>query len=237
MVQQALVNAKTSAVITPIAAVGAGIGGGGFATSGNDFTTGTYDARGANFVIMSVTWFPAGCAGTTGPAVTDSNSNLYIKGTTTYVNASATEASALFWNSSATPIVTINQTWTVTCGGGGYPGAVIQPFSGVLASPLDQSSGASNFTTGTTFQPGVITPTTGNQLIVVGAGINNTATTVTISGGTNDSGFTTIFRDTTPGSGFGTALGYVIQTAALAVNPKLNFGASQSSCGPIASFQ
>jgi hypothetical protein len=88
-------------------------------------------------------------------------------------------------------------------------------FSGVKqTSPFDQINGSNGFAS--TLQPGSITPTENNELVVALLGINSSGTPMSIN-----SGFTETNTEINFGAGdhYGGCMAYIIQTTAAAVNP------------------
>lgn len=102
----------------------------------------------------------------------------------------------------------------------------IMAFSGVGASPFDQENGTYN----NTVQPGSLTPSQDNELVVSGWTWNTPGVTVTSVTGM------TLVNQIDAGAMVGVSGGYVIQTTAGAINPTWNytgspgfFGTSQAS--------
>jgi hypothetical protein len=108
-------------------------------------------------------------------------------------------------------------------------------YSGSVATPLDQTNGAT-ISGGTTDQAGSITPTTNNQLIVFGATLDQPALGATP---TVDSGFSVVgFVDFGAGQ-YGMAVCTAVQLTAAAVNPTLTRATSGTinDCCAIVSFK
>lgn len=122
-------------------------------------------------------------------------------------------------------------TFTATRNGT-YPAITVAAFSGANASPADQENGADEIGTSTR-QPGSITPSVNNSLIITGFAVNGSPVTASI-----DSGFT--ITDQLPfssGAYFGVGMAYLIQGTALPVNPTWNFSGSPGITAQIASFK
>jgi hypothetical protein len=93
----------------------------------------------------------------------------------------------------------------------------VQCFSGAVSSPLDQQTGSASSSTGlTSFQPGSVTPSANNELVVslITAHITTLTSEVSISGG-----YTITDGIDGNGSHIGGAMAYYKQSTAGAVNP------------------
>lgn len=107
-------------------------------------------------------------------------------------------------------------------------------FSGAnQSSPYDTENGANSAST-TTIQPGSITPSVDNCLVITGFGGQNFTGTPAVSGGSMTLGgaFTG-----TGGTNRSCGIGYVIQTTATAVNPTWTMSSNGADAASIASFK
>lgn len=128
------------------------------------------------------------------------------------------------------PTVGSSVTWT-TGAVGTYQGVYVAAFKGAAStSPLDQFNAVIGNGGTQTTNPGPITPTQNNELIVTGAG------TAGGSALTINSGYTISDRNTyNPGVSWGGAMAYLIQTTASATNP--TWSNTGQYPGVIASFK
>ena len=103
-------------------------------------------------------------------------------------------------------------TFTATATGG-HPTIFVQAWGGAdLTAPFDQQNG-NTAASGTTYQPGSVTPGSANELIVsllFGAGSGTT---------TIDSSFTISDQLASTANAMAGGMAYLIQTSAAAVNP------------------
>jgi len=120
-------------------------------------------------------------------------------------------------------------------GTGNFPGVAFCLFSGVHASPFDNENGVATSSAATTRQPGSITPSENNCVVVTAV------QTVYDNAGIACSGFTVPSNGSAAavvGQGFGIAIAYVIQTSAGAVNPTWSgTGSPDFRSSAIASFK
>ena len=120
---------------------------------------------------------------------------------------------------------TVGPAHTVSFTGGSiYSSGEFLAFSGAAGSPFDQASGATDGGSATV-QPGSITPSAANCLLVVGLaqdGALGAAATI-------DSGFTAEDGQDGTASSVGVVGAYLVQSAALAVNPTFTAAAPATS--------
>jgi hypothetical protein len=95
---------------------------------------------------------------------------------------------------------------------GFYSVIAVAAFSGSASAPLDQQSTGTTGS-GTTVQPGSVTPGSANELLVAGCGFSSIGT-ISV-----DSGFTITDQPSSASGGKPMALAYLIQGAAGALNP------------------
>ena len=171
-------------------------------------TTSAINTSGASLLVMVVAQWQSRTFGT----ISDSKSNTWSKLTARSVAGSVRETLAYVAN----PTIDSAQTFTYTSAGlDDYPAICVASFSNVATTtPLDQQNGGTG--SGTTFQPGSVTPTQDNELLVTGLGQQSTPNTISI-----DSSFTVTDQQAYhSGNGnFGAALAYLVQTSAAAANP------------------
>ncbi|MEY5098927.1 MAG: hypothetical protein RJA36_1646 [Pseudomonadota bacterium] len=197
----------------------------GSAVGANGGTTSGVDTTGANLIVLAVSRYKAGGAVT----VSDSKSNTWTALTEAPVVSDGTVR--LYYCYS--PTVGAGHTFTAS-GTGIYTTIGAIAFSGAASSPFDQQSTNYASTSGTTIQPGSITPTEDGEVIVSATEFGSGATSSTI-----DSSFTETF-DQAAGSGvnYTTTAAYLIQTTAAAVNPTITgSGATAYRSSVIASFK
>lgn len=183
------------------------------------FTTSTsaIDTTGADLLVV--------CVNNTSVSapVSDSKSNTWTKLT----GQSGTPGTCIYY--SKNPTVGSSHTFTVT--GVSFVAFQVLAFSGAdLTSPFDVENG--NSTTGTTLQPGSVTPSANGSLLVVGLGSNQSEGGVSI-----DSSFT--IQESNPytgGTNYGGFCAYKIQGTASAENPTWTMGTSRNYYSTIAVF-
>lgn len=166
----------------------------------------------ANQNCLSATLFVASIISASGgtPTPNDSSSNIWTQ-IGSYENDGNTSVNVgLFYV--ANPTVTSSQNFGITSSD--FSVLCVQAWSGSASSPLGTSS-AGNSSSGSTVQPGSLTPSAANSLLVTACAPNNTnnvssidssftiSDNVAYSGGVNEAG----------------AMAYLVQSAAAAVNP------------------
>lgn len=128
---------------------------------------------------------------------------------------------------------TVGSGHTVTCTASGAYGSVIfAAYSGAVATPLDQhtSTGAAGVTS---VQPGSVTPSEGNELVIACLGYQTAAAVASIGGG-----FTKRANEN-PQSGvsYGCALADLIQTSAAAANPSWSWTGAGDATALLVTFK
>lgn len=216
----------SSAGVTPVAvvchAMAAGSGG------SNPATTSACNTTGSSLLIISITDFSNDCSA---DSVSDSKGNTWTL--IVHKQAAGVTDGCLYlaWDHGGSPLsVGSGHTFSVT---GSYPALEVATFSNtqVSSTPLDQSNSSNSPATGT-IQPGSITPTTNNQLVVTMCGS-------TIAGAFSIDGSYSI-TDQQQYDGLtrmGGALAYIVQTTAAATNPTWTSGISAGTVAIIASFK
>lgn len=195
-------------------------GGGGIAlvasvSSATD-TSGTTSAgintTGANLIVIHVSSYSSAAA----PTISDSNTNTWTA-LTEYNAGDAVSRGRLYYCYS--PVVGSGHTFT-SSGGTSYSSISVLAFSGTTGSSADTSNGAGSPTVSTK-QPGSITPSGNNMVVVTGLNFNSG------SPASIDSPFTLQTQVAPTGSNnFGAAIAYEIQTTAAARNPTWTIGSA-----------
>ena len=189
-------------------------------------TTGSINTTGANLIVFCIASYISSTL-----SISDSKGNTWST-LTRYWNA-ATENVSILIAYCYGPSVGSGHTFSVS-GGSSYASIAVAAFSGAPASPLDQQNGSDASGSSSTVQPGSITPTQNNELIVSAVGIDGNGNTPTV-----DSSIS--ITDTAAWSGgnnFGISLGYRVQSAAAAINPTWTLSGSSPGMAPaIASFK
>jgi len=168
-------------------------------------TTASINDAGATMDWVAVNYY----AGVSAGVLTDSKSNTW----TLYNTTTLAGTVAVAWYYCINPITGSGHTFTYTKTGSFPSINVICLGNTATASPIDQFLG-SFVASGTSMQPGSITPTSNYQIILAAICTGNTGGAVSIN-----SGFT-ISSSVSFGSGNnqGGALAYLSQTTAAAVN-------------------
>jgi len=175
-------------------------------------TTGAVNTTGANLIVIAAT-----DSNGAPPTVTDNQSNTYTSITT---KADGSTQQINLWYC-LNPTVNASHTFTVS---GSFPSLTAAAFSGVKASgALDQHNNTGNTAASTTVQPGSITPTSDNSLVITAAGIAGAAG-ATLS--VNNSLSITDQKPFTAGTNYGTGLAWIVQGAAAAINPTWTLSAT-----------
>ena len=183
-------------------------------------TTTGVDTSGANLIVLLVSSYHAGGAVT----VSDSKSNTWTA--LTQRNSTTDIRARLYY--CASPTVGASHTFTAS-GSGIYPSLGAIAFSGAAASPFDLESGGAA-ESGTTSQPGSITPGENNCVLVSGVGNGGTGMSI-------NSGFTASSVDFSFGAHNGGGIAYKIQTTAGAENPTWSWTTSSANATAMASFK
>ena len=180
-------------------------------------TSGATDMTGATLLVSSLSYVVG-----TGDGITDSLGNTWVK---IAEATQVTRVSSLWYV--ANPTVGSSMTFSPTAG---FGRAAFAGFSGVAtASPLDQTA-AGGSTSGTSLQPGSITPAENDELVVATLAWDNSDTASV------NSSFT-ISNQGSSANPIGAALGYLIQTTAAAVNPTWSITNSTNMAAMQASFK
>lgn len=173
-------------------------------------TTAGIDTTGATFLVVAVGYISTGASSGT-PVLSDSNSNTWVR-----------IANGLVANASVDLQVCLNPTvgagHTFTVSAAGAPSFCVAAFSGT-ATDFQCGRAVNNSTaSGTSVQPGSVTPTRDNCALVAALAYRDT-TTVSVN-----SSFT--ITDQNPfasGIAIGCVLAYRVETTATAVNPTFSW--------------
>lgn len=177
-------------------------------------TTGALDSSGANLIAICIV--ASGSA--SGITVSDSKSNTWS------VLTSPGGVYLLMYYCFA-PTVGSGHTFSIAATNG-YTSITVLGASGAVASPFDQENQAADY------QPGSVTPSEDNELVLTALGFGSAGGTSSV-----DSGFTKVEDlDFSGGNAYGIALAYKIQTSAAAVNPTWSNSAG-SAVSKIATFK
>lgn len=185
----------------------------------NGVTTDAIDTSGANLIVVSVSWYRQ----VGDPTISDNRGNTYTG--LTQRGASNTNNRLYYC---ASPTVGSGHTFTVS-GTNTYAPISVVAASGAHATPFDVENGSAG-ASGTSRQPGSLTPSENGCLIVSG---------VTSSGSSHslDSGFTYSQNNYSVGVSMGGGCGYLIQGTAAGVNPTWSWTTSSYNAATIASFK
>lgn len=178
--------------------------------------SGNISTVGATLLVMSIGQYDNVTA--VAPTISDSASNTWTLAVT--IGGGSNQIQYIYYVANPATSATHNFT-TFWSAGGAYPSQQVTAWSGVAtSSPLDQTSSSwnSGAASAATIQPGSLTPSVNNCLIITSEGNFN-------SGGTGPSltineSFTITNQDASVyGSYCGSGQAYLIQTTAAAVNP------------------
>jgi len=191
---------------------------------GNSVTTGSVDTSGANLLVCAT------IAGTSTPNTpTDAKGNTWT-GLTAY-HPTGGSVFVKMWYSVPTTVGS-GETFSFSQSST-FPSIFCGAWSNSIASPFDVENG--NGTTSSPVQPGSITPSANNYLVVTSAYSNAATGAPTVSGGS-----VTLLDSAalSGGNAYGGGLGYVVQTTATAVNPTwASTGSPSEMASGIASFK
>lgn len=177
---------------------------------GASVTTAGIDTSGADLLVLMLS---TSIATTETATISDSKGNTWTALTKYHEGTWNTEG-RLYYAKNA--IVGASHTFTATSDAGAtYPAIAVAAFSGThLTSPFDQQNGATaSFSP--PHEPGSVTPTEDNELIIAGVAHDRTDAPNAI-----DEGFTLAEASAVVAANAqGVGIGYLVQTTAAAVNP------------------
>jgi hypothetical protein len=194
----------------------------GSSAGGPGFTTSSLDTTGANLIVVLVSdYLPSSTT------LSDSRSNTWTP--LTAKNGSSQSRLQLYY--CYAPTTDAAHTFTVSNSGGSYPAISVLALSGAANSPFDVENGGSTGSA-SSLQPGSVTPSVDNEIVITGLG-GVTQGTMSIN-----SGFTISDQFAYNGSAFGSSLAYLVQTTATAENPTWSWnGGANEATAVIATFK
>ncbi len=195
----------------------------------NGFTTSAINTTGADLIVLWLLSYN----GVARPTISDlvgGNSNTWTA-LTDRGNGSLTRGTFFY----CVPThVGSGHTFTVG-GSGNFSSIYVEAWSGCLTSgPFDQQNGGSN--SGTTVQPGSVTPGSANELVVTGCG-NYDVPGGSPSPPSADSGFSVSDSFLTTANSMSGGMAYLVQTTATAENPTWTFAQAAAQLAAIATFK
>lgn len=191
-------------------------------TTGNTFATAGINTTGANLLVAAVGTYIG-----TGGVVTDSNGNTWNKLTVRGIGA--TIDFTLWWSSPTT--VGSGHTFTCTTTAT-YPSMCVQAWSGAAASPFDQENGAATGAA-TSLATGSLTPSENNCLVVSGVCEGGADSDATVDSSMTRSDLVVWVSAQHVLS----AMSYIVQTTAAAINPTWSWASTISAGVGIATFK
>jgi hypothetical protein len=195
----------------------------GSSDGGASVTTGAVDTTGATGIILALADFTSPAAD-----VSDSNGNTYVGLTRQDATAPAIR---LFYV--ANPTVGSGHTFSAS-NSGSFPSIAVLALSGTHTSTFYDGSenGATNSTI-ESIQPGSVTPSVDNCLVVTALGVYSNAASHSINGSY------TIEETVSfgPGEHIGVVLAYWLQTTATATNPTWSWTNTDYGASVIAPFR
>lgn len=203
-----------------------------FSTDQDTATVLSLNTTGASLLAITVSYYP----GFTSDVVcNDTQSNSWaelIPRTSPDVSADAVAKVQIFYVNSASPTTGTNQSFSCM-GDGTFPFITVWAFKNYLAMPFDLQNGAANGgTASTSLQPGVITPSANNAVVI-------TALTLGMGTGVSVNGsFVADVVDYSAGVTMGGGGAYLFQSTAAATNPTWSWSTSTTSAAAaIVSFR
>lgn len=209
-------SSAASAAIAHIASTTAG------SAAGTTVTTSGIDTTGANLIVVAVSYYSL-----SDPTLTDSKGNTWTALTARELNSTAASVKLFYCVPTS---VGSGHTFTATQAST-FPTVSVSAFSGAAASPFDQQSGSATSGAVTSFQPGSITPSENNCVLVTGITTGGTAHTI------NSSFNATSIGNNAAGANMGGGIAYKIQTTAGAENPTWSWTTSAGKAAAMASFK
>lgn len=195
-------------------------------------TSSSIDTTGATLLVMGLAGYQIVANSYT---ISDNKSNTWTPLTAKDTGAAQEARTQLFYVEN--PTVGTGHTFTWAYAGYGNATAIVAAFSGTAtASVFDQQNGFGTNSSVSTVQPGSITPTQNDEVVLAMGGFSNNMNSGT---GAIDGSFTIVDQREFGGSNVvGGLLGYLIQTSAASANPTIT---APTGSGPmsavIASFK
>ena len=194
----------------------------GASAPGTTVTTSSVDTTGANLLVVAVSYYGSA----NDPTLSDSKGNTWT-GLTARESNGTSPAVRLYWCKPTS--VGSGHTFTAAQAGS-FPVVSMSAFSGAATSPYDQESGTAVATGSTSYQPGSITPSENNCVLVTGVATAGTSHSV-------NSSFNATATDNLASNHIGGGIAYKIQTTAGAENPTWSWTTSTNRAAAMASFK
>ena len=193
-------------------------------TGSNGGTPAAINTVGANLIVIYV-----GYVHTLGTLIlTDNQSNTWTPLTEYAIGGGDARAGRIFYCFNPTT----NASHTFTTGGLTYPGIAVAAWSGADTSPFDVENGFARADSSSPIQPGSVTPSQPDSIIITGVTHLSTAALSVDSGFTVDEDLAT-----SPGNYFGCAMASLVQTSSSAVNPTWTVTSGTMCVSAIAVFK
>jgi hypothetical protein len=196
-------------------------------------TTAGINTTGADLIVVSVVVDTNGTGSTTAnpPSITDSKSNGWTQ-ITAQAAGSGTSATYLFF--SHNPMVGSGHTFTATTATVPAGTITVQAWSGSVVGMVTDQNSAANTGGATSLQPGSITPSQNNSLVVASFGglDMDAGDTQSIDGGFALSDQNTFVG----GNHYAGAMAYLVQGSAAAINPTWSWTNTSSAAALITDF-
>lgn len=200
----------------------------GRSTDLNTFTTPAGNSTGATLIVVGLTDYVAG-GGTPG-VLSDSQSNTWTKIITSTNDVGTVYTSNLYY--CVNPSTSASHTFTYT--GSIRIGSLVAAFfsGNDTSAPLDTST-QNKSNSAASIQPGSITPAANNELVITHSNGWTNGQTASI-----DSSFSIIDQLTgVQGQSGSSALAYIVQTTASAVNPTWTWTSDTGIAATMATFK
>ncbi len=193
-------------------------------TTGDNVTTGAINTTGANFLVLVVASLD-----NTGVTISDSKANTWTPRTN---RVGTPDLQVYDANATGTAIVGTGHTFTATSTAQ-MPALAVIAFSGVATAAIFDVENGTSFAGVASVQPGSVTPTVNNEVLVTGL-----SNDVAQLGPTIDTGFTrSDFVDFVATLTNGVAMAYKIQTTAGAENPTWSWTFASNGAVSMATFK
>lgn len=190
-------------------------------------TTSAIDTTGADLIVIATSWYGS-TANYNSNTLSDSEGNTW-----TLINEIEAVAGCALWYC-YNPSTNASHTFSLSSAASTFSSIGVLAFSGAAASPLDQAN-ENSAASSATVQPGSVTPTEDNELVVTCHAQWNSGDAATIDGGFTIPSGHSIPATTSVRTGLGDA--YLIQTTASAANPTWDWTNSASGPAVIATFK
>jgi hypothetical protein len=193
-------------------------------SDGGTFTTGAIDTTGANLLVLCISWYDA----ETAPTISDSKSNTWTP-RTAYTGALGGSVSRIYYAENPGSVGG-SHTFTAT-GATKYASIGILAFSGAATASVYDGENGATLLSSATIQPGSVTPSVDNEVLVSCLGRVAAFTSV----GSSFVGELSV--DYGGGTHFGLNVAYKIQTSAGAENPLWTCGGAGTLSAAMAAFK